>query len=333
VDSRAHIGRQARTQHDSDNVIAIACPTLLDMHTTRAASPDQDHTQKLGALRPARPAALPFLTSLPGPNDFNPMAAAGEAAYNTFDDDPDDDPDMPVALCELAAEPYPVTVPRGWPLPLLPAGPLLPPPGLLLPRLFLPPWRVQLPLGMRVRPGSSWQRMNALGVCELWLHGQCFGPPVCSLRHPRWMGNVDLFQVVCCRDFQRNGCRLGADCPQLHLPAATAVQQLTVLVGAADACWDWTQNEEMPPYGHAYAIQQGDALPWFLATSPVLSPAGVEAVYETLQYMVRGDAAFEAYLAALKIQFRISAPPEVYRRACRQWTVSLAPAARLAPAD
>jgi len=168
-------------------------------------------------------------------------------------------------------------VPRGWPLPLLPAGPPLPPPGLPLPQLTLPPWRVQLPLSMRV------------GVCELWLHGRCFGPPNCSHRHPRWMGNVNLFQVVCCQGFQRNGCRRGARCPQLHLPAATALQDLTVLVGAADACWDWAQNEEVPPLPHAYAIQQGHAFPWF-ATSPVL------AVYDTLLYMVLGDAAFEATL-------------------------------------
>ena len=152
-------------------------------------------------------------------------------------------------------------------------------------------------------PGNSRERMLALGVCEKWLQGHCLGPPGCSLRYPRWQGPCfDLFYDKCCRKFQRNACHGDRGCTRLHLPVDTWEQDLTTIVGVADATWDWTQNEglgvELPPtVAEAAAMRPGethsDMFLRLLMASTVLDR---ERVLNGMLELVRGDGSLERYL-------------------------------------
>ena len=85
--------------------------------------------------------------------------------------------------------------------------------------------------------------MVRLRVCEGWLEARCMG--VCSQkrRHPRWQGTTDLFQRVMCPSFWSAGSCASEDCCLFHLSKEEYVQDLTWLVGSADANWDWTKDD------------------------------------------------------------------------------------------
>jgi hypothetical protein len=107
-----------------------------------------------------------------------------------------------------------------------------------------------LPPGPKPETETRLQRADRLRVCKKWLEGQCFG--TCPRRHPRWQGTTDLFQGVMCQSFWRGGCQ-SEDCYRFHLSRGEYVQDLTWLVGEADANWDWTRTEPPTPSQSRFA--------------------------------------------------------------------------------
>lgn len=127
--------------------------------------------------------------------------------------------------------------------------------------------------------------MQILNVCEGWVWGKgmCWG--TCGRRHPGLEAGQNLFYRQVCHMHWRGTCHRGAGrCRHMHKEYDSYMEELTNLVGPADAAWDWTiDGPEVPQ----------DELTRLLRASTAINP---EAVIDGMLQLVHGDAALEAYL-------------------------------------